>query len=113
MKLAIRRTYLGDRLSFPDVIDGRLVDVQAAYARMLETRGSHRDDAIPRSRREIAETLPALLQADAGARDVSELDNQRMDRGKGFDTFGLVGPWFVTADEVVLDPSAAAIGATG
>ncbi|MFC7582784.1 hypothetical protein ACFQYP_02430 [Nonomuraea antimicrobica] len=58
MKLAIRRTYLGDRLCFPDVVGDRLVDVQAAYARMLETRGSHRDDAIPRSRREIAETLP-------------------------------------------------------
>jgi 2-keto-4-pentenoate hydratase/2-oxohepta-3-ene-1,7-dioic acid hydratase in catechol pathway len=238
VKLAIRRTYLGDRLSFPDVIDGRLVDVQAAYARMLETRGSHRDDAIPRSRREIAETLPELLQADPdltvvravhewastaagtgdltedctwsaeqelygppvgrphtiwgmtsnyprdrqapppengtprrrlqgflkapgalagpydslrypamservdpelelgvvigrrsraldretamaavagyvafvdiGARDVAELDNHRMDRGKGFDTFGIVGPWFVTKDEIP-DPHALGI----
>jgi 2-keto-4-pentenoate hydratase/2-oxohepta-3-ene-1,7-dioic acid hydratase in catechol pathway len=230
VKLAIRRTYLGDRLCFPEVIDGRLVDVQAAYARKLETDGNHRDDAIARSRRDIAQSLPALLQADpdlavvrrvhewalahvhtgdltadctwsaekelhgppigrphtvwgmtanyprdrqappageaaprrrlqgflkapsalagpydnflypamsqrvdpelelgvvigrrsrglepetamtavagyvafldAGARDVSELDNHRMDRGKGFDTFGLVGPWFVTADEI-------------
>jgi 2-keto-4-pentenoate hydratase/2-oxohepta-3-ene-1,7-dioic acid hydratase in catechol pathway len=235
VKLAIRRTYLGDRLCFPDVVEGRLVDVQAAYARMLETRGSHRDDAIPRSRREVAETLPALLQTDpdlgivrsvhewvpaavgtgdltedctwsadrvrfgppigrphtiwgmtanyprdrqppapstpgrlqgflkapgalagpyddlhypaisqrvdpelelgvvigrrsrgleretamaavagyvafvdVGARDVSELDNRRMDRGKGFDTFGIVGPWFVTADEIP-DPQALAV----
>jgi len=235
VKLAIRRTYLGDRLCFPDVVEGRLVDVQAAYARMLETRGSHRDDAIPRSRREVAETLPALLQTDpelgivravhewvpaaigtgdltddctwsaekvmfgppigrphtiwgmtanyprdrqapppstpgrlqgflkapgalagpyddlrypsisqrvdpelelgvvigrrsrgleretamaavagyvafvdVGARDVSELDNRRMDRGKGFDTFGIVGPWFVTADEIP-DPHALAV----
>jgi 2-keto-4-pentenoate hydratase/2-oxohepta-3-ene-1,7-dioic acid hydratase in catechol pathway len=37
---------------------------------------------------------------DVGARDVAELDNGRIDRGKGFDTFGIVGPWFVTADEV-------------
>jgi hypothetical protein len=37
---------------------------------------------------------------DTGARDISELDNNRMDRGKGCDTFGITGPWFVTADEV-------------
>jgi 2-keto-4-pentenoate hydratase/2-oxohepta-3-ene-1,7-dioic acid hydratase in catechol pathway len=226
----MRRTYLGDRLCFPDVADSRLVDVQAAYARMLTVRGSHRDDAIRRSRREIPEALPELLQADpdlgvvhavhewasaavgagdltedctwsadrtllgppigrphtiwgmsanyprerrtpppadatpsrplqgflkapsaltgpydrlcypaisqrvdpelelgvvigrrarrlepgsamravagyvtfidVGARDVAELDNHRMDRAKGFDTFGIVGPWFVTADEI-------------
>jgi 2-keto-4-pentenoate hydratase/2-oxohepta-3-ene-1,7-dioic acid hydratase in catechol pathway len=225
VKLAIRRTGFGDRLCFPDLVGGRLVDVQAAYARMLQTHGSHRDDAIPRSRRELAETLPALLQTDpelrvvrsvhewvpaalsagdltgdctwsaeramfgppigrphtiwgmtanyprdrqipavagrmqgflkapgalagpydelrhpaiservdpelelavvigrrardldretamaavagyvafvdVGARDVSELDNGRMDRGKGFDSFAIVGPWFVTADEI-------------
>jgi 5-oxopent-3-ene-1,2,5-tricarboxylate decarboxylase/2-hydroxyhepta-2,4-diene-1,7-dioate isomerase len=40
---------------------------------------------------------------DIGARDVSELDNHRMDRGKGFDTFAIIGPWFVTADEIA-DP---------
>ncbi|MFE2431802.1 fumarylacetoacetate hydrolase family protein [Streptomyces sp. NPDC059373] len=37
---------------------------------------------------------------DTGSRDVSELDNNRMDRGKGFDTYGITGPWFVTADEI-------------
>ena len=37
---------------------------------------------------------------DTGARDISELDNNRMDRGKGCDTFGITGPWFVTADEI-------------
>jgi 2-keto-4-pentenoate hydratase/2-oxohepta-3-ene-1,7-dioic acid hydratase in catechol pathway len=232
MKLAVRRTYLGDRLCFPDVIPHHLVDVQATYARHLEVGGSHRDDAIARSQLEILPTLPALLQADphlsvvrrvhdwavanartghlvddrtwpydkaelgppigaprtiwgmtsnyerqrrapappaeppaerptprgflkapsslagpydnlrypaisrrvdpemelavvigsrshglqetyamkavAGyvgfcdisARDISDLDNHRMDRGKGFDTFGIVGPWFVTADEI-------------
>ncbi|MFC7582785.1 fumarylacetoacetate hydrolase family protein [Nonomuraea antimicrobica] len=42
---------------------------------------------------------------DVGARDISELDNRRMDRGKGFDTFAIAGPWFVTADEIP-DPHA-------
>jgi 2-keto-4-pentenoate hydratase/2-oxohepta-3-ene-1,7-dioic acid hydratase in catechol pathway len=37
---------------------------------------------------------------DIAARDITELDNRRLDRGKGFDTFGVVGPWFVTADEI-------------
>ncbi|MFE9764819.1 fumarylacetoacetate hydrolase family protein [Streptomyces sp. NPDC005808] len=37
---------------------------------------------------------------DTGSRDVSELDNNRMDRAKGFDTYGITGPWFVTADEI-------------
>jgi 2-keto-4-pentenoate hydratase/2-oxohepta-3-ene-1,7-dioic acid hydratase in catechol pathway len=233
VKLAIRRTYLGDRLCFPDVIPDRLVDVQAVYAWQLERKGAYRDDAIARSQRAIPSGLPALLQVDPGltvvrevheqavanadkgdlpedctwsngkaalgppvghpgtvwgmtgnyprtrpdpaapdpgeaeaprpltgflkaagslagpcddviypaishqvhpemelavvigrrsrgldaesamdavagyvgfcdlgARDVSELDNRRMDRGKGFDTFSIVGPWFVTADEV-------------
>jgi 2-keto-4-pentenoate hydratase/2-oxohepta-3-ene-1,7-dioic acid hydratase in catechol pathway len=50
MKLAVRRTYLGDRLCFPGVVPHRLVDVQATYARQLEVGGSHRDDAIARSR---------------------------------------------------------------
>ena len=233
MKLAVRRTYLGDRLCFPDVLQNRLVDVQAVYAHQLMRGGTHRDDAIERSRREIAADLPALLRADpdlalvrkvaeqavtaaelgelpqgctwsaepaelgppigwprtvwgtsanyprtrsgpdprtedgipgpagflksvsslagphddirypavsrrvdpelelgvvigrrahrlsarnamdavAGyvsfvdisARDIGEADNRRLDRAKGFDTFGIVGPWFVTADEIV-DP---------
>jgi 2-keto-4-pentenoate hydratase/2-oxohepta-3-ene-1,7-dioic acid hydratase in catechol pathway len=232
MKLAVRRTYFGDRLCFPDVIPHRFLDVQATYARQLEMGGSHRDDAIARSQIEIRPDLPALLQADphltvvrrvhdwamthartgdlvdgctwpydkaslgapigaprtiwgmtanyerhpraaaapaqpreerptcrgflkapsslagpydnlvypevsrqvhpemelavvigsrsrglqeayamkavAGyvgfcdisARDIAALDDRRMDRGKGFDTFGIVGPWFVTADEI-------------
>ena len=229
MKLAIRRTYIGDRLCFAGIVGDRLVDVQAVYAYQLERGGMYREDAIARSRREIPPNLPALLQADpdltvvrrayeqavtaergdlpeectwsaektalgppigrpstvwgmtanyphgrpapnssageprrtptgflkasgslagpydsvrypaisqrvepemelavvigrrsrgltvesgmdavAGyvgfcdicARDVTELDNRRMDRGKGFDTFGIVGPWFVTSDEI-------------
>jgi len=226
VKIAVRRTYLGDRLCFPEIVQGRLIDIQAVYAHQLATGGVHREDAIARSHREIAPDLPALLQADpdltvvrkahehavataelgdlpadclwsaepaqlgppvgrpgtvwgmtgnyprtrsgpadappnltgflkaagslagphddvrypsvsqrvdpelelavvigrrarrlspdnamgavAGyvafidisARDIAELDNRKMDRGKGFDTFGVVGPWFVTADEI-------------
>jgi 2-keto-4-pentenoate hydratase/2-oxohepta-3-ene-1,7-dioic acid hydratase in catechol pathway len=44
-----------------------------------------------------------LLLCDTGSRDISALDNNRMDRAKGFDTFALVGPVFVTKDEI-LDP---------
>lgn len=226
MKLTVRRTYLGDRMCFPELAGDRLIDVQAAYAHQLERGGAHREDAIARSRWELPPDLPAMLQSDAdltvvrrawehavtaaergdlpedctwsaekaalgspigrpgtvwgmtgnyprnrdgsgepprnptgflkaqgslagphdcvrypaisqrvdpemelgvvigrrsrqltaesamdavagyvgfcdiSARDVCELDNRRMDRGKGFDTFGIVGPWFVTADEV-------------
>ncbi|MEU9154596.1 fumarylacetoacetate hydrolase family protein [Streptomyces sp. NPDC048417] len=42
---------------------------------------------------------------DVTSRDVAELDNHRMDRAKGFDTYGICGPWFVTADEIP-DPHA-------
>jgi 2-keto-4-pentenoate hydratase/2-oxohepta-3-ene-1,7-dioic acid hydratase in catechol pathway len=233
VKLAVRRTYLGDRLCFPEIVQDRLIDVQAVYAHQLTRSGAYREDAIARSQREIASDLPALLQADpdltlarkahehavaaaelgdlpagctwsaeqtelgppigrprtvwgmsanyprtrsgpdprtadgipnpagflksvgslagpyddvhypaasqrvdpelelgvvigrrarrltaenamdavAGyvafvdisARDIGEADNRRLDRAKGFDTFGIVGPWFVTADEIA-DP---------
>lgn len=228
MKLAVRRSYLGDRLCFAEVVPNQLVDVRAAYAHQLVRSGEHRDDALARARQEIASDLPALLRADPGltavrkahehvvalagagdpppdytwpsgelgppigrprtvwgmganyprtrsgpdpraadgppalggflkavsslagphddirypagssrvepelelalvigrrsrglteesamdavagyvsfcdisARDIGELDNRRLDRAKGFDTFGIVGPWFVTADEI-------------
>jgi 2-keto-4-pentenoate hydratase/2-oxohepta-3-ene-1,7-dioic acid hydratase in catechol pathway len=226
VKLTVRRTYLGDRMCFPEIVPDRLIDVQAAYAYQLRRCGAHHEDAIARSRHELPPDLPALLQADSGltvvrraheqavadaehgdlpedclwsaektalgppigrpgtvwgmianyprergheagpprdpsgflkapgslagpydrvrypaigrrvdaemelavvlgrrsrelsvqsamdavagyvgfcdigARDIGELDNHRMDRGKGFDTFGIVGPWFVTADEI-------------
>ncbi|MFL4907868.1 fumarylacetoacetate hydrolase family protein [Streptomyces sp. MMS24-I2-30] len=44
-----------------------------------------------------------VLFCDSGSRDVSELDGGRMDRAKGFDTYGITGPWFVTPDEIA-DP---------
>jgi 2-keto-4-pentenoate hydratase/2-oxohepta-3-ene-1,7-dioic acid hydratase in catechol pathway len=234
VKIAARRTPFGDRLCFAEVVPHRLIDIQAAFVRRLETDGVHRDDALARSRLAVPGDLPALLQADprlgavrrlfdwvvpladtgvldedclwsdepgrlgppvgrprtvwcmggnyprrrpapgeeppprhapggglkatgalagphddlrypalsdkvdtemelavvigprsrfltadnamdavAGyvglcdvtARDVAERDNNRMDRAKGFDTYGICGPWFVTADEIP-DPHA-------
>jgi 2-keto-4-pentenoate hydratase/2-oxohepta-3-ene-1,7-dioic acid hydratase in catechol pathway len=230
VKLAVRRTCLGDRLCFAEIVQDRLIDVQGVHAHQLIRGGASREDAIERSQREIAPDLPALLRADpdlalvrkvheqamavvdlgdlpagctwsaepaglgpptgrprtvwgmtanyprtrsgldprtadgipnpagflksvgslagphddvhypaisqqvhpelelgvvigrrarrlteeramdvvAGyvmivdiaARDIGEADNRRLDRAKGFDTFGIVGPWFVTADEI-------------
>ena len=37
---------------------------------------------------------------DVSSRDIAIRDNGRMDRGKGFDSFGVMGPWIVTRDEV-------------
>ncbi len=46
---------------------------------------------------------------DVSSRDVPVLDQGRMDRGKGFDTFAVMGPWLVTKDEVP-DPHHLALG---
>jgi hypothetical protein len=75
VKLAIRRTYFGDRLCFSGIIPDRLVDVQAVYAQQLERKGAHRDDAIARSRRAIPSGLPVLLQADPGLTAVRQVAN--------------------------------------
>jgi len=64
MKLAVKRTYFGDRLCFPDVVPDKLLDVRAAYARQLVQEGAHRDDALLHSQAEIQGDLPSLLQAD-------------------------------------------------
>jgi len=37
---------------------------------------------------------------DVSSRDIANLDNNRIDRGKGFDSFGVMGPWLVTRDEI-------------
>jgi hypothetical protein len=67
MKLAVRRTYYGDRLCFPGVVPNGLVDVRAACARMLVVRGGmDRGDAVARAERSIAADLPGLLRDDAG-----------------------------------------------
>lgn len=98
VKLAIRRTYFGDRLCFPDVVPGRLVDVQAAYAWQLDARGAYRDDAIARAQREIAPELPALLQADP------RLGAVRRVRDQVADGDGLPEECTWPADEVLLGP---------
>ncbi|HEY6786426.1 MAG TPA: fumarylacetoacetate hydrolase family protein [Trebonia sp.] len=98
MKLAIRRTYFGDRLCFPDVVPGRLVDVQAAYAWQLEARGAYRDDAIARAQREIAPELPVLLQADPSLGAVRRVCDQVADGD------GLPEECTWPADEVLLGP---------
>jgi 2-keto-4-pentenoate hydratase/2-oxohepta-3-ene-1,7-dioic acid hydratase in catechol pathway len=65
MKIAVRRTYYGDRLCFPGIVPHALVDVRAAYARMLIVRdGVDREDALERADRTIAAELPGLLRDD-------------------------------------------------
>jgi 2-keto-4-pentenoate hydratase/2-oxohepta-3-ene-1,7-dioic acid hydratase in catechol pathway len=98
VKLATRRTYFGDRLCFPDVVPGRLVDVQAAYAWQLDARGAFRDDAIACAKREIAPELPALLQADPFLAVVRRVRDQVADGD------GLPEECTWSADEVLLGP---------
>jgi 5-oxopent-3-ene-1,2,5-tricarboxylate decarboxylase/2-hydroxyhepta-2,4-diene-1,7-dioate isomerase len=74
VKLAIRRTYLGDRLSLAGVLPDRLVDLHAAYALRLQSGGLHREDALDRAARTLPTTLPALLQADPDLTIARELD---------------------------------------
>ncbi|MEU9209758.1 hypothetical protein AB0D27_17855 [Streptomyces sp. NPDC048415] len=64
MKIASRRTPFGDRFCFAEVVPHRLIDIQAAFVRRLETQGVDRYDALARSRLDIPGDLPALLQAD-------------------------------------------------
>ncbi|MER5791437.1 fumarylacetoacetate hydrolase family protein [Streptomyces sp. NPDC001980] len=71
------------------------VDPEMELAAVIGTRSRHLtlDNAL----RAVAGYVGF---SDVGSRDVSELDNNRMDRAKGFDTYGICGPWFVTADEI-------------
>jgi 2-keto-4-pentenoate hydratase/2-oxohepta-3-ene-1,7-dioic acid hydratase in catechol pathway len=98
VKLAIGRTYFGNRLCFPDVFPRRLVDVQAAYAWQLEGQDADRDDAIARSQREIPAELPALLRADPSLAVVRRVREQVAD-GDGLPE-GCTWP----ADEILLGP---------
>src|SRR5207247_1272900 len=84
VKLAVRRTYLGDRLCLADVLADRLVDLHAAYALRLQVGGLHREDALDRAARELPATLPALLQADPEltlAREIDEWARSRSSSG--------------------------------
>jgi 5-oxopent-3-ene-1,2,5-tricarboxylate decarboxylase/2-hydroxyhepta-2,4-diene-1,7-dioate isomerase len=73
LKIAVRRTYFGDRLCFPDVVPHDLVDLRAAYARKLVLEGAAREDAVARAERAIAPDLPALLREDPDLVLVREL----------------------------------------
>ncbi|MFK0284296.1 fumarylacetoacetate hydrolase family protein [Streptomyces sp. NPDC090499] len=71
------------------------VDPEMELAVVIGSRSRHltEDDAL-------AAVAGYVAFSDVGSRDVSERDNNRMDRAKGFDTYGSCGPWFVTADEI-------------
>ncbi|MFF3573964.1 fumarylacetoacetate hydrolase family protein [Nocardia jiangxiensis] len=75
MKLAVRRTYLGDRVCVAGIAGDRLVDLRAAHAYQLSRCGQDRADAIVRAERELPQDLPGLLAADPSlgiARRVAE-----------------------------------------
>ena len=83
MKIAVRRTYYGDRLCFPGVVPNALVDVRAAYARMLVVRdGLHRGDAVVRAERAIAADLPGLLRDDADLEQVRRLHDWTLEHAE-------------------------------
>ena len=71
MKIASRRTPYGDRLCFAGLVPHRLIDIQAAFVRQLETTaGVHPEDAVLRARPAVPGDLPTLLRADPGLGDV-------------------------------------------
>jgi len=75
MRLAVRRTYFGDRLCLAGVLAEQLVDLRAVYALRLEVDGAHREDALARTERELPPTLLGLLEADptlALAREIND-----------------------------------------
>jgi 2-keto-4-pentenoate hydratase/2-oxohepta-3-ene-1,7-dioic acid hydratase in catechol pathway len=102
MKIAVRRTYYGDRLCFAGIVPGALVDVRAAYARMLVVRdGTDRDDALERAERAVAPDLPAALREDHELGAVRRVHDWAVERAGSGDlhegctwseTPGLLGP---------------------
>ncbi|HEX4786931.1 MAG TPA: fumarylacetoacetate hydrolase family protein [Actinospica sp.] len=86
MKIAVRRTYYGDRLCFPGVLQDALVDVRAAYARMLVQRGgTDRGDAMVRAEHVIAADLPDLLRDDPSLEQVRRLHDWALGRAQSGD----------------------------
>jgi hypothetical protein len=85
MKLAVRRTYLGDRLCFAEVVQGRLVDVQGTHAHQLHQAGMCRDDAIARAQREIGPDLPALLRTEPDLTIVRKVHEHAVAAGQSGD----------------------------
>jgi 2-keto-4-pentenoate hydratase/2-oxohepta-3-ene-1,7-dioic acid hydratase in catechol pathway len=61
MKLAVHRTYFGDRVCLVDVLPGHLIDLHAAYTYWLEYEGLDHEDATRRAASELASNVPDLL----------------------------------------------------
>jgi 2-keto-4-pentenoate hydratase/2-oxohepta-3-ene-1,7-dioic acid hydratase in catechol pathway len=81
MKIAVRRTYYGNRLCFAGIVPNALVDMRAAYVRMLEVRDSvDRDDALERAEHAVTADLPALLRADQQLGEVRRLHDWVLER---------------------------------
>jgi hypothetical protein len=75
MKIAVRRTYFGDRLCFPGIVPHAVLDLRAAYRRQLVIEGVCRADAVARAERTIAADMPALLRDDPELAEVRRLQN--------------------------------------
>jgi 2-keto-4-pentenoate hydratase/2-oxohepta-3-ene-1,7-dioic acid hydratase in catechol pathway len=80
MKIAVRRTYFGDRLCFPGIVPHALLDLRAAYTRRLVIEGMCRADAVARAERMIAADLPALLRDDPELVEVRRLHEWATER---------------------------------
>lgn len=82
-----------DNVVYPEI--SQRVDPEMELAVVIGSRSRGLDEASA-----MKAVAGYVGFCDISARDIAALDNHRMDRGKGFDTFGIVGPWFVTADEI-------------
>lgn len=87
MKIAVRRTYFGDRLCFAGIVPHALLDLRAAYARrLLLVEGDVcRADAVTRAERVIGADLPALLRDDPDLGEVRRLHEWAVERTKAGD----------------------------
>ncbi len=84
MKLAVRRTYLGDRLCLAGIVPDRLVDLRGTHAYQLTRTGLDRNEAIVRAERELPPDLPGLLAADPSLRLAREVaDRAETDTARG------------------------------
>ncbi|HWG24665.1 fumarylacetoacetate hydrolase family protein [Actinospica sp.] len=80
MKIAVRRTYFGDRLCFPGIVPHALLDLRAAHTRRLVLEGVCRADAVAQAERAIASDLPALLRDDPELTEVRRLHEWAAER---------------------------------
>jgi 2-keto-4-pentenoate hydratase/2-oxohepta-3-ene-1,7-dioic acid hydratase in catechol pathway len=85
MKIAVRRTYFGDRLCFPGIVPHALLDLRAAFARRLVLEGVCRADAVARAEHAIAADLPSLLRDDPELTEVRRLHEWAAERANSGD----------------------------